>query len=455
MHVFLGRILAIVCRREQHFCKILEKRKDVLLERFSNITSKDVNPSLKVAYLEVALALITHRTGITWFLETELWKKILSLYDKSTTVFVIRLMYKFSAEFLWHLDEFHDETNLIAVVGFMLEPIFQLHFSQVTLSTDEERELCERFEPILQMLLSIFSQKDRLCYENKVAHLLLNEKNIVPQIYILFDRVRSEETLLLLCKILFYLMLLKTFLVKPNAPGVVYTQEDFLDVVVMYFNSMHICMQKRNAILVLDYSGSCNAIWKVACKNIVLATTPTVGKTVELQNQMLMIYVVPIFVYVNSTHKGRSVTNESISQFMCKFINMTCEHTARAAYALRDLIQELDTWTVTLQSVKRLTCIKDKLNEEQANIVFQALFFALREYDPTDLDGEVEKEEEDYECAEKRLLVMTYIVDTVLSIVKNYSIKWHESLEVICLNSVVHNILTKKSNLTCKVSFFM
>lgn len=452
VNVFLGRILAIVCRKETHFRKILEKRKDVLLEFLSCITSKSMNPSLKVAYLEIAMSLITHRTGISWLLETELWKKILSLYDKSTTVFVLRLMYKFSADFLWKLNDFEDENNVGSVVGFILQPLMDLDCAElVTLTTDEEQKLCETYEPILQMLLSIVSQGDRICYENKIAHFLVNELNVATHLYILIKRVRGENTIMLIAKLLFYMMLIKTFHAKPYAPGVKYVQEEFVDVMVVYFNTIHFMIQKRNALSVLDFSGNCNAIWRTVSKNVVLDDR----KNHDLEYHVLMIYLVPIFVYVNRTAKGRTVMKESIVQYTSKFINLTCEHSARAAYALRDLILELDTMAITLQSVKRLTCIKDHLNDEQANFVFQALFFALNEYNPTAVCVEYEMDVEEYDDSEQKLLVVTYIVDTVLAIVKNYNIKWHESLEVICLNTVIHNILTKKTNLTCKVRIFI
>lgn len=457
VNVFLGRILAIVAKKEQHFNKILEKREEKLLECFNNIDSDTLNPSLKVAYLEVAIALATHNSGISWILKTELWKKILSLYEKTNTIFVVRLVYKFASEFLWKMEDLDYENSLNAVISYITKPILDLDFSnRVYIHTAEkEDEYCKKFEPVLQILFNTLQAKNERAHQkNRIMSILLKDICLHTHLYALADRIRKEHVVLLIMKLLFSVYLLKVFQTKPYFPGVTYVIEDFIELTALYFNAIHYLIKRRNVVLVVDFCNICNTIWRAYTNyfNIELTNDEKNGK---LQNQMLFIYVVPLLVYINKSNKRSSSTkNEWINEFITTFVHSSCEHTARAAYALRDLIMEQDTLHVILQSVKRLTSYRDHLNDTQANLLFKALFFVVSEYDPTDYSEFGNMEVEDLEVCEQKVLVMTYIMDTILTLVKHYNIKWFASLEVICLNSVVHNILTKRPNLTCKVSFF-
>ncbi|XP_028162618.1 uncharacterized protein LOC114354432 [Ostrinia furnacalis] len=452
VNVFLGRILAIVSRKEQHFNKILEKNGDKLLETFNKIDLDTMNPSLKVAYLEIAIAIVSHNSGVSWILKSELWKKLLTLYQKPSTIFVLRLVYKFVSEFLWKLDELDDEPNLTIILGHIAKPILEVNYIDTqNVTCEEEDEYCKKFEPVLQMFLSaLLSKIDRVHQKNKIMSILMNEINFQTHLHFLLERIRNENVSMLIIRLIFAWVLLRVFQKKPYLPGVVYKFEDFIELQALYFNMIHYLIQKRNVMQVVDCCNNCNSMVRTVFNTLAMNKLDDEREN-KLQYQMLFIYLVPLLVYINKTAKGNckgSMTNDRINEYISTFVHMSCEHTSRAAYALRDLILEQDVMNITFESVKRLTFFKDQLNDQQANTLFQALFYVLREYDPTDDYGEIQTE--NLEDSEQKVLVMTYVMDTVLSLVKRYNIKWHASLEVACLNVIVHNILTRRPNLTCK-----
>lgn len=403
-----------------------------------------MSPSLRVAYMELALALAQHGSGVAWLLQTGTWKEVLGLCNEKQTVFVVRQTYKFAAKFLWRINDTGDEDNVKLVINHIMLPITQIDFIKLeSVSSVEEEQILKVVEPMLQMLLLILSESHRI---EQTSLIIKNfqQQSVISHMYIMFDRMRREDTMFLLARIMFWLVLAKMFSSKPFTPDVVYGSQDTMDVRVLVFNTIHQLVLRRSATLVLDYCNHCNLILATVWKDKKL-----MRDNIELQKQFLFLCLVPTLVFVTKCkHRFSEMTNEGLNELTMKMLNTTCEHMARASYALRDLTLELGVLSVTLHSVKRLTCLKSHLNDEQANLVFQVLFYVLKQFDPTESDS---VEDELMEDSQDKVNVMTYVLDTVLYLVKNYNINWRESLEVMCLYNVVCCLL-KRPNLSCKVS---
>lgn len=437
-------MLALASLRELHFAKIFAKNGENVLKEFKEINTP-ISPSLRVAYMELALALAQHDSGVAWLLQTGIWREVLGLCNEKQTVFVVRQTYKFAAKFLWRINDMGDEANVTLVINHIMKPVRQIEFLKLdSVSSEEEERILKIVEPMLQMLLLILTETHRI----EQPSLIINnfqQQSVISHMYIMFDRMRKEDTIILIARIKFWLVLAKIFSSKPFTSDVVYDAQDLMDLSVNAFNTIHVLVSRRSATLVLDYCNNCNQILTRVWKDKKLMTGI---KEVDMQKQFLFLCLVPTFVFVKCKHRLSEMTNEGLNELTTKMLNTTCQHTARAAYALRDLTLELGILSVTLHSVKRLTCLKSHLNDEQANLVFQVLFYVLTKFDPTESNS---VEDELMEDSQDKVNVLTYVLDTVLYLVKNYNINWCKSLEVICLYNVVYCLL-KRPNLSCKVS---
>lgn len=449
--VFLVRILGVIASGEVNFAKIFSKKGEEISKAFSEINSQDMDTSLRVAYMEVALALLNHNSGSYWLLESGAWQQILCLCHEKRTVFVVRQTYKFASLFLWKLNELGSEASIKLVLNFILKPIVEIDFIKIdSVTSEEEDAICKTLEPMLQILVSVVSHESNIKTQNCIIDCLLKDFKILTYCYVMLDRLRREDVSLLITKFLFWLTIGKIFLSKPITSNIEYDREDFMEISVTYFNIIQHLIHRRCATLIFDFCNACNLIWSSVWINQKPAIWELDGRRVELQKQLLVICLVPCLVYVNHK-KNCTMERDRVMEYIAKILNSTCEHTMRTAYSLRDLMLQLDTQSVTLQSVKRLTCLKKNLNNEQANLVFQTLFYVLKEYDPIDDEGILKKEQESFEDDQEKVLVLTYVLDTLLCLVKNYNINWQESFEILCLYTVVFNIL-KRPNLSCKVS---
>lgn len=449
--VFLTRVLAIASQKELHFAKMFAKQGDRMRAGFKAICAPNINPSIKVAYMEVALKILNHNSGIAWILETGVWKEILSLCNEKSTVFVVRQIYKFMSELLWKLNDLGDAANIRIIVNHLIQPISKYDFINIqTLTSEEEEEICQAVEPTVQILLSTVSKESRIENTTLLISILLKEFSIISYLYVAFERIRTDNLSLAFLKLMFWLTLAKVFLAKPMLPGTLYTAEDFLEVAAFNFNVIQSFVQRRCATLVLDFCSACNIIWNTLCKDKEPGMyTEDDQKRIKLKNQMLFVFLVPVLVFVTYGKPQSALTDERIHDYIERLLNLSCEYTAKAAYALRDLTGELDTLAVILQCVKKLIHLKDHLNDEQANLVFQALFYVLQDYNPVDNNGDPKLEH--FEDGEEKNLVMTYVMDNVLALVTHRNINWHESVEIMCLYNIVINNL-ERPNLSCKVS---
>ncbi|XP_072931686.1 uncharacterized protein [Epargyreus clarus] len=440
--VFLIRMLAMVSEGEVNFSRIISKSSDIIVHGLKEINSPTMSSSLRVAYMNVALALVNHNSGIIWLLEAGVWKEILSVCNEKRTVFVVRQTYKFAASFLWKLNDLGDRTNIKEILSHIMNPLRDFEFIKMdSMSSEEEDEICKTIEPMLQILVSILSCENRIKMPSIIVELVLYEFKISANCYVMLDRMRREDICSLGTKLIFWATIAKIFQTKPMLPKVKYDKEDFVDVSVTYFNIIQYLIQRRYPGLVFDFCNLCNLIWGKLWRNVDTSVCEDPGKNLCIQNQLLVICLVPSLVYATQSSKKANKDNEVVNAFIVKMLNYTCEHTARAAYALRDLILQLDTQTVTLQSVKKLTCLKNNVGNEQANLMFQALFYVLKEYDPIDEHDQMSTEVP--EDNQEKVLVMTYVLDTLLALVKNFNINWQESFEVLSLYSVVYNILRR------------
>lgn len=450
--VFLTRLLGIASANELHFVKMFAHVEDSVIKSFKDINSSSMNASQRVAFLEVALSLIKHCSGRMWLLRTEVWKDIFMLVKEKRTVFVVRQVYQFVAKFMWALNDVGDVANINVALSFILAPIQEIGIVNLCAMNDEfEAEICKKVEPMCHMLLAIFSEKDRIRTSNKLINCLISECFIITNIGMYVNVIRSEETVLMSAKIVFWALLGNIFQLKPVVDGVVYTQEDFLGLNAFYFNTLKFFIQRRNTKLVLDFCNACNMIWNIAWQDQKPVMSDKDKKS-EMQSQILFICVVPLLIWITMGKSSIEMMKEEIiATHMLDVMNNTySEHTMRAAYGLRDLMYETDVMGTVMQTVKMLTCLQTHLTDEQANIMFQSLFFVLKDYNPNKGVSQNSRMEEYTESAEK-VIVMCHIMEIILSLVTHYNINWNESLEVLCLYGVVHCIL-KGPNLPPKVS---
>ncbi|XP_013190980.1 uncharacterized protein LOC106135277 [Amyelois transitella] len=436
--VFLTRLLGCASAKELHFIKIYAQIGDYINRCFKNIHSTNMSESLRVAYLEVALSLVKHCSGIMWLIETGVWKDILMLINEKRTIFVVRQVYQFVTKFLWALNDLGDTANMNVALNLILTPIQDIELLNLNVMNDEKETLiCKKIQPMCHMLLAIFSEKDRIRTSNRLMNCLISECYIIINIGLILGLLRSDEIILICTRVLFWANLANIFQKKPLVEGVMYTNEDLLQLNVFYYNTLKCLTQKRNAKLIMEFCGACNAIWNVTWKNEMSFLRDN-DKIAEMQRQMLFMCFGPLLVWTVEDKSFIDVMqDEIVVQNVRQMMNSAhIEHMMRAVYSFKSILYETSIINAVKYCVKLLSSVKMHLTDEFASFMFQALYFALREFDP------------DKNCSQgqsrlENLIVMTHILENMLYVVKHYNITWNESVEVLSLYSIVYELLKK------------
>lgn len=147
--VFIVRLLGVFVQGEVNFAKIFAKVGTHVSQALSNINSQNMESRLRIAYMEVAISLVNHNSGVHWLLESGSWREILMLcYDKRT-IFVVRQTYKFTTLFLWKLSDINDVKNIKIVLSFLLKPMLDTDWIKVeSMTSEEEDTICKTVEPM-------------------------------------------------------------------------------------------------------------------------------------------------------------------------------------------------------------------------------------------------------------------------------------------------------------------
>ncbi|KAG7302508.1 hypothetical protein JYU34_012422 [Plutella xylostella] len=455
VQVFLVRLCSLVFCHELNFVKIISTTTaDQFKKALNEINLPDKKPSVKVAYLELAHAFIKHPTGVQWLIRTSSWENIIRLTSGNQSVFVLRQTYKFASIFLWQLNDLGDEDTIKKVLDIVLQPILSNNFINVlSVTAEDEAQHSRVLIPMMHTLMDLFTQCSRLKRPTLLMNVLLNHYKITNHLVIMKDRIAHEKDInFLAAKLLFWLSIARTLLDRPLDKEEVVQGFHVVDVAVTYFNLMTENINKRCPTMILDISNACNVIWSQmwGIKGPKYSED-LISKGIILEQQFILLQLVPIITYMKTSamkNDPNKMIDKELDDFVGKCMDLGCEHTSRTAYALRDVMKTMDPLAVALQSVKRLSCLKSSLNDVQANLIFQTLFYCLREYDPADEYGEW-KPEELYELSLERSMVMTYVMDTILLLLNNFKIHWSESIEVICLYTIVQSVL-KRQNLSPK-----
>lgn len=453
VRVFIIRLLAIIIKDEIQFIKIFAKKVDEITTAFQKIVEPGTSPSTKVAFLELALAMVSHSTGTECLYQKNIWKLIVDLCFNDQTVFVSRKSYNFLADFLWKLSDNECEEYLVIVLECILAPILKNPYLGLeSLTKEEDYEKSKLIEPSLYILEKVLSYKEKYQQPSILIKLIAERYRIKIRLIAILSITHRQEIIPLITKNAFSIIFAKIFLQKLAAKET-FVPSDFMELTVVYFNVLRVFIKRGLIIQMMDFCNASCIIWAEVWGKKGGPSIEGCEKKIYLHKQLLLLHLVPILVYIKSSRKVNMGDEDPLNQYVIKLLTTSCEHTTRTAYSIRNLMFDKGCVETAMHCVKRLSCLNNHLNDTGANIIFQALFYVLSNYVPLNENNEI-VQDDDFEASSEKIVVMTYVIDTIYRLVANFDINWQESLETVCLYNKVHYIL-KRRNLSCKVCIFL
>lgn len=420
-----------------------------------NIAKQDESsPSIRIAFIKQATIQIEHDAGLQWILDHNIWLQIFkSCYEKQPN-HVSKASYNFLQALIWRLNKHSDDTKLMLIMDVIGKPLTESEYNNIqNLDSDVEDTLIAKLMPTLLTLMAVLNTSE-ISKIDKVAHLLARYFILECRLFCFLEVTRDNNFAAITSDLLFayafsYAAILDTKSSMPPIPGNEVSLEG-----VSYCNILHLLIQKRMISVITEFSVKCLLYWEKFGQNYAQPTFQRYGRTFYFRTQLVMVIIVPLLCFTENTNPFFEDPQPAngLTNYVLKLGHLTVEHVVKICYTLKTLLEEFDKRSIAILVARNMSRLKGHLNDDQATIIFQTVFYVFREYIPTDGLGSLVLTETKVRTADDcKLLSLT--MDVLIMLLKEHNINWYDSYEVVCLYNITTNLLKPKS-LPSKVSHF-
>lgn len=440
--IFFINLLTLVISNELQFSKILHMKGFYLMAEKNSISQQDVSSqAFRLACIKQATAQIQHSSGLYWNIEQNIWQQIYNSCYENQPSYILNASYNFLKTFIWKLNELDDERNLVMALETILKPILESDYKDIQYLTSEiEQTLIARIKPALMTVLAIMDTAD----VNKIGKTIhLMEKYFILEAHFYtFNEATRDPQFALLTSELHFLSTFATATVKGLRNQ---NQENEFSIEgIAYFNILYTLIQKRMIPVIIDFAVKSVIFWFKLGKISAPTTFQRYGRTFMIEVQLVIILLVPLMNWADTVScPVEGSRQDGFTNYVQKLIEISSEQVIKGCYLFKDLIEENDKRQAVILALRNITRLKGHLSNNQAGTIFQALFYVLKRYVPTDECGALVLTESSVNTVEDAQ-ILSLVLDTINMILKEHNINWYDSCEVICLYNYVVNLLKQK-----------
>lgn len=406
----------------------------------------ELNPSIKLALLDVLTAMTEHDPGIQWLYENEKWLDCIELCQRNQTIYFSRRGCTFFSTLLWRLSDQSNEAACQKILKAIATPILDNKWKSSTLIDDDENtSMHNALFPSLNILKEILYNVEHFGRSNIIIRVMANNFNLNWHLSNLIQLCRNTALLGSIAKLLYLYQLSKVFVNDEQETEI--SRKNLLEFGMIQCNSMTTLLSKRNVECILDMSSFAFIfVSKVRDHNRLVLVIEKEGKVLEFTNQIIVMCLIPMLVSL------RHCQTDFVDTYIDKVVSIVCEHTTRLLYSFRDLIKEKNDPTVLVKAVQYAVIFRKYLDKSQAVLLFQSFFYSLQDYVPS-----YEEKSEDASnyvvvgVNNKETVNLIYtLLDAIYIYIDDFGIHWQESVEVLCVHNFCTRII-KTSNMDPKV----
>lgn len=454
--IFVAKIVSIIYKNELQFSKLIGLLSfHRFLQYMCRYNSQCAKYSdLLFASINLVTSPIAHYSGVTWLVENKMWHHVLCCCTYTRPPHVARAAYNFIAELLWKLIEFEDDDVLAEIIEYIIKPVRhnQYHITNDIKDGEEQFVYAPMMSSLNAMLVVLGSTDDQLSKSYKIAPILMQQLNFDTHLQVILDVTRDPSLAIILCEVLFKLYfnaVLEAYHRKKKTES-----EIMNEITSIYNNVLQKLIEKQMSEAVADFVVKCNLfLAKLGAKN--RRSFERDGKKFEFQNQFVLHLVVPMWTY-HSLYCGSEAKLIEIDNYSFKLTNVTAEHITQSAEFFQRVVQNNAAYVkqVTIYTVKNLFQFRGQLNKATAGILYQGLYYVLQTFIMSDDVGNHLILTETPLRSPEDIRLLRLVLDAIKMLLKEHHINWYETLEIICLQVTLLNLIklkvmcAKVSNLT-------
>ncbi|KAI8436262.1 hypothetical protein MSG28_004309 [Choristoneura fumiferana] len=450
VQVFIVKLLSIGLRNEVHFNRFHQIQGfDKLLEK-DRVDMRAISPELHLSYIEQAVAMTAHYSGVKFVMEQKLCARILRPYTHHRTEPLATCIYDVMARLVWKLNEYDEEAMLLEALQTIVQPIISTDYqTAVSIGKDCERTTADQLISYLHTVAAILGDIERLNQLNYVVPILSQFFLIEMKLTTILEETHDAELACLVAEVClrYYYAASRQAVLRDRSDENRINEE-----LNQAFNKIvRTLVKKRSVATILDFICRCHIFWYKVEQTGQTGTFEKFGRQFHLQNQFLIMILVPIFV--KNKAKQRLVNDaelqEAIETFTYGLVAIVPDDIIKAAYSMRDLIHATGVGPACVCSVREVLRLRGHLTKRQAGIVFQTVYYALTDYVLSDGSGDLVLVQNPLRTPEDALL-LSATLDAIKMLIEHHEINWYESLEIVNLQAALMNLI-KQSILPTKL----
>lgn len=455
---FTLKILELHCANEWNFVSIKDKG---LLEKIQIGISKHPElqkPSTKLSHLQLLRAISKHSIGLHWLRQTKSWLLVIDYYQKNGTIYIMREASCFLYDILTKFTELmKDEVTTLEALEAIMKPVLTFKKTYHTLENTDKSIHVDNDEIAIEVIptLNIVTQILWLCIEAKkrsrVAYYILLKYRYENCLWIIQDSIYENVAFLtIVCRA--HIVSNFARLSNMDIPS---TDEKAIDLpfdthAVHFYNLLCFACHRR-VYKCMNMIAECHhQLWSMiddgVTKEVVLE-----NHDLKFGDQVIMLQTFPIVYVIKSRYKS---DDDFINELCTKLFNMSCEHTVRLLYQLRDeLSHENFDFVADLaaSAIHSVTAVKKFLKRDRAILAFQIFIHVLKGYveEPTDVGS---SRRNPIQLVLQTPNLLSALLNALTEMINVFNFSWKECVESTTIVPLLLALL-ENPNLSSRVSF--
>lgn len=456
---FTLKLLELLCSNEWDFVSIKEKG---LLEKIQLGISKHPElqkPSTRLSHLKLLRAISKHSIGLHWLKQTKSWLLVIEYYQKNGTIYIMRESSSFLYEVLTKFTELmKDEVATIEALEAIMKPVLTFKKTYHTLEGTDKSIHVDNDEIAMEVIptLNIVTQILWLCIEAKkrsrVAYYILLKYRYENTVWMIQDSIiENVDFLSVVCRA--HIVSNFARLSNMDIPSTDEKATDLpFDTHAVHFYNLLIFACHRRVYKCMNMVAECHhQLWSMlddgVTKEVVLE-----NHDLKFGDQVIMMQTFPIVYVIKLRYKA---DDECINDLCTKLFNMSCEHTIRLLYQLRDeLSHENFDFVADLaaSAIHSITAVKKFLKRDRAILAFQILIHVLKGYVDEPID-EASSGKNAVQLVLQAPNLLSALLNALNEMINVFNFSWKECVESTTVVPLLLTLL-ENPNLSSRVSFF-
>lgn len=450
---FTLNLTSLISENEVNFVELNNNNVYMRLCKVLKLRSKEITPSVKLGYLRMLHAFLSHKAGLDWLIATDNWNDILQYSVENQTIYITRDGYNFMFELLSKFMDFNPTfCELIVKKMITCFNADQFNRNGIVRTEIDDVQIQNDLMPTLRLVTYILEKSflsDSKSDQEKIPKVFLEKYNLETTLWNLLMIARDSEFLFNIGKPLYINCFLSIDMEK------VMCKETYMPVIrefaSKFFQLFNTLIDKQSSVNILKLCHLGHIYWK---KLSILTPSFDGKEPILFENQLIIFQVMPILFIAFSAIKKHECEMDELTEMFChKLFKISCERTIRCAYAYRTLLMSHCTMTafdIGQKSIFYLMKTIQYLDRERAVIVFQALVYAMKYMSKAMID----KTQMAIDLLTYQTGFLSAMLDGLSMLIKDFKITWRESVETICITSLTLDFLNCQ-NLPNKVSNFI